>query len=64
MKEKCNLNMLKTDNQVILWLAEMNSMVFFQIAERKTRIKSIVVFVVYFNPKMSGQFFELPFIVL
>lgn len=56
--------MLKTDNQVILWLAEMNSMVFFQIAERKTRIKSIVVFVVYFNPKMSGQFFELPFIVL
>ena len=49
MKEKCNLNMLKTDNQVILWLAEMNSIVFFQIAERKTRIKSIVVFVVYFS---------------
>ena len=37
---------------------------FFQIAERKTRIKSIVVFVVYFNAKMLGQFFELPFIVL
>ena len=31
MKEMCNLNTLKTDNQVILWLAEMNSIVFFKL---------------------------------
>ena len=42
MKEKCNLNMLKTDNQVILWLAEMNSIVFFKLLKGKPGLRVLL----------------------